>query len=1626
MSDSSNFIGDFSKFHLDPGDPPPNVLSSASYQQSMVDSSVLAGLKQLNPSVSSSSSIISSFSPSLISQAMGPISISGESTGLSSSSSLAVSGCNLVNISSNSPDNLNLNSQILGMKPAIVKSVDPVLGRTVFVVNKRNVASSDVNKGNSGSVDAEMCSGMQCNDETMKMEGVGLSIDAAGKSSLPEFVDNEEIECAMKAFATRSCTDPDFIAHAKAFISVHCLCPEFEQKYGPLIRSMGSKGNAFKRKSVLENNSVKEAGKKGRDTENMDVETECKFGVTSTGYEEIKLLQDKVVKEGVNVAEMKLVREAAQQGKQFIEKQHSLPMLWPIFNMGKGNVKNKVSPSLVVDKMIKKGCSSIKQINLEIAKEKHLFRAEVDRNLAVKGKNMEKKQVNVFAVPVPEKIKFNVGKKEDSYVGALKGRPKTTLTDPIEFCPPVTLENGEKVAVIQSEFLDKAEAVYKTMLYGYFVGSDVNLQFVRFNLYKMWRKFGIIDISTNGNGVYYFKFRNEEGMKAVIEAGPWVVNNIPLCLKKWEMGMNVVREEPECIPLWITLKNLPLELWNTKCICQIVSCIGKPLAFDYITTERCAKKNGIAGFARILVEVSAKSVLPEYVKTIYPVHGELMGGSLDIIVEYQKKVVSCTHCGVFGHSFANCKKRPLTDEERVVKEQDKANSNSLEDNGDKGKGVINEDGFVLVDNRKKSGRQQGSWDNGMQQNRVFGQRVTQQGNMGKNGRFNGQQWRRVGNNNRNKPITSQTTISLEDLKQHSKDGNGDASTSKGNSKGGLNSSVSGMRKSQGSIRDNAMGRQKNEKGDIDGQQVEVMNRFEALSSDLDTDIISDQKRSENAVLKKGVEKEDLSPKQNKPSIPGRTILTRQAAAAEKLKAEKVGNHSNIIDASKNSKPVFSNEKLAHGLSEAEIYNVAKILNKNNPKLLKEQEVEIIKMVMNEKLPTKDLYMAWTKFQRVFYFQMCDTTNFHKGINTLVEIREAVESENDVESDEDQAAQDMKVDKRIEEDTRMQGTQEWESNVQGYAMYSVMSKLKALKKPLRQLGKLYGNLHDRVVLLSSELAKIQSEVERDPLNSELRDEEIAYLKAYKLAVEDEESMLKQQAKVDWLAGGDQNSSYFHKVVKGRQIKSRIWAVQDMNGNIYEGVEVGNVFVKHFQDFMGKEVNVNDVRDPASFGLNEWSKIMVDSEMYFDIGMVKFLTKKEAHDQILLNDKRKLLTFQSQSAGICKVKCGWHSLNLISNYQSMQEYRQLLEEEIMPGLVDDITMEKAWLLTAQSQNGIAYKDIHGRLLVYWNSGNQNREIYRIDRHEVRVGKADWCFPSCFLIWFRHGIFALKDTPSVEVKVEIFMRIRSWKWYCYIEELRDKSWMNFIVENEGLKLLKKKDADYQRKIINLMMDWCMEEQELTLKSQWPAMKKMGSEFYSSDIEGLGWYYFLHGVCNVIWANDGGRLGFGTDMGCLYGLDERIGAIGEWTCSCMGQICLVDWRLDVYVMEAYFGIVGFGWCLGWEFNGLVYDFVEETVLYHDLEDLGGCWMMIGAILVKAYEDLKGLLVILESRSNNMLQQRLREDGCILDVWAEKIGMVMGAASSMALCPREFLIQNVKNACCWLKTKLLEKLLMS
>ncbi|GKA71325.1 retrovirus-related pol polyprotein from transposon TNT 1-94 [Tanacetum coccineum] len=104
---------------------------------------------------------------------------------------------------------------------------------------------------------------------------------------------------------------------------------------------------------------------------------------------------------------------------------------------------------------------------------------------------------------------------------------------------PVCVEEGREVVIFDEELVMEGIRKWSLTLCGHFVGFKMSYYELRYNLIRMWGKFGLKEIVTQ-NGAFLFKFRESEGMDFVLENGPWMVNNKPLIVQKWFGAMLII------------------------------------------------------------------------------------------------------------------------------------------------------------------------------------------------------------------------------------------------------------------------------------------------------------------------------------------------------------------------------------------------------------------------------------------------------------------------------------------------------------------------------------------------------------------------------------------------------------------------------------------------------------------------------------------------------------------------------------------------------------------------------------------------------------------------------------------------------------------------------------------------------------------------------------------------------------------------------------------------------------------------------------------------------------------------------------------------------------------------------
>lgn len=194
-----------------------------------------------------------------------------------------------------------------------------------------------------------------------------------------------------------------------------------------------------------------------------------------------------------------------------------------------------------------------------------------------------------------------------------------------------------QIIVFPREVVQESFKRYAQTVFGYFLGNRLPFPIVERYVNNVWKKFGPVKSMMTASGFFYFKFGSDEGVKRVLEEGPWMIRNVPIILKKWSPEINVTKAEVTSIPVWIKMHDVPLIGYTDDGLSAIATKIGKPMMLDSYTSNMCADSWGRPSFARAMIEVSSLNPLKEKIVVATPKENGKDYIRNEIRVEYEWK-----------------------------------------------------------------------------------------------------------------------------------------------------------------------------------------------------------------------------------------------------------------------------------------------------------------------------------------------------------------------------------------------------------------------------------------------------------------------------------------------------------------------------------------------------------------------------------------------------------------------------------------------------------------------------------------------------------------------------------------------------------------------------------------------------------------------------------------------------------------------------------------------------------------------------------------------------------------------------------------------------------------------------
>lgn len=135
-------------------------------------------------------------------------------------------------------------------------------------------------------------------------------------------------------------------------------------------------------------------------------------------------------------------------------------------------------------------------------------------------------------------------------------------------------------------------------------------------------------------------FNTLEDMDEVFYAGPHMLNQNPIIVKKWTSNFYFNKEMMQTIPIWVKFPNLPLKCWGVQSLSRIASGLRIPIYAD-----ECTMPVDRISYARLLTEMDITRTLPTELKVEDP-----NGRSFTQVVQYEWVPIYCSSCLTIGHT----------------------------------------------------------------------------------------------------------------------------------------------------------------------------------------------------------------------------------------------------------------------------------------------------------------------------------------------------------------------------------------------------------------------------------------------------------------------------------------------------------------------------------------------------------------------------------------------------------------------------------------------------------------------------------------------------------------------------------------------------------------------------------------------------------------------------------------------------------------------------------------------------------------------------------------------------------------------------------------------------------------
>ncbi|CAG7900379.1 unnamed protein product, partial [Brassica rapa] len=246
--------------------------------------------------------------------------------------------------------------------------------------------------------------------------------------------------------------------------------------------------------------------------------------------------------------------------------------------------------------------------------------------------------------PLNPKINFT---KKDSWTGLFKGNTKKLQKKGESFMLP----SGETCVTIPNSVIEKNIRSWESFIIGQFYSDPPSQGTIQTIVNGIWSKqFRDITVSKMEGFAFLLRIPNASTRAHVLKQCLWQIEGQTVFVAKWEPGIVPVKPELTSAPIWLELRDVPLQFFNEEALEHIASQVGDP---KFLHPHTANKTN--LEVAKVFTIIDPRVPLPEAVNARFE-SGEIR--RIRVSSPWMPPV--CSFCKEVGHSLKRCKKAPIT------------------------------------------------------------------------------------------------------------------------------------------------------------------------------------------------------------------------------------------------------------------------------------------------------------------------------------------------------------------------------------------------------------------------------------------------------------------------------------------------------------------------------------------------------------------------------------------------------------------------------------------------------------------------------------------------------------------------------------------------------------------------------------------------------------------------------------------------------------------------------------------------------------------------------------------------------------------------------------------------------